>query len=484
MASLKKQVVVGVIWRMLEQFGSQLIAFAVSVVLSRILEPAEFGTVALLAIFVTLSGCLVQSGFGNALIQKKDADDLDFNSVFYFSLALSVVIYCVLWLCAPIIASFYNKPILVMVLRITAVKLIFDAVSGVQNAILNRKMFFNRSFWITLSGAISSGPIGIYMAYHGFGLWSLVWSSVIASFVGMVVRWFLIGWRPGLRFSWGRLSGLFGFGSKMLFSGLLETFFTQIYGLLIGKWYSTTELAFFNRGEHLPMLSMNCIQGSIGSVIFPALSKLQDRKDQLRSAMRQITRLSSFIVFPLMFGLAAVSEPLIRLLFTDKWLPAVPYMRLACVSYAFWPLHVANLQVIQALGRGDIYLKLEIIKKTLQIVTLACSFKYGVLAIAFMKMILSPVALYINSFPNKKLIFCSQKEQLRDIFSSFFLSIAMSASVFTFSFFIENLTLLLAMQIIFGVAIYVFGAFIFQVTGLHEALDIVKHGFKIILKYR
>lgn len=484
MASLKKQVVVGVIWRMLEQFGSQLITFAVSVVLSRILEPAEFGTVALLAIFVTLSGCLVQSGFGNALIQKKGADDLDFNSVFYFSLSLSAVIYCVLWFCAPVIASFYNKPILVMVLRITAVKLIFDAVSGVQNAILNRKMLFNRSFWITLAGSITAGAIGIYMAYHGYGLWSLVWSSVIGSFVGMVVRWFLIGWRPGLQFSWGRLSGLFGFGSKMLFSGLLETFFTQIYGLLIGKWYSTTELAFFNRGEHLPLLSMNCIQGSIGSVIFPALSKLQDQKDKLRSSMRQITRLSSFIVFPLMFGLAAVSEPLIRFLFTDKWLPAVPFMRLACVSYAFWPLHVANLQVIQALGRGDIYLKLEIIKKTLQILTLVCSFKYGVFAIAFTKMILSPVALYINSYPNKRLISCSQNEQFHDIFSSLILSVVMSAFVFTFSFFIENLTLLLAMQVIFGVAIYVCGAFIFQVTGLHEALAIIKHGFKMILKNR
>ena len=472
MSSLRQKVIQGIIWRMLEQFGAQLITFVVSIVLARILGPEEFGTVALLTIFISLSQCLVNSGFGVALIQKKDADDLDFNSVFYFSLAISVVLYGVLWLGAPIIATFYGKPILTVVLRVAAMKLFLDGINGVQNAVLAREMLFKLSFRITLSGTIASGIVGIWMAYAGYGLWALVWSSLISGFVAMGIRWFLIGWRPGLEFSWQRLKGLFHFGSKMLASGLLDTFFNQIYGLLIGKLYSPSDLAYFNRGENLPQMVMNSIQGSIGSVVFPALSKMQDDPGKIKMAMRKVLQMSSFFVFPMMFGLAAVAKPIVLLLLTEKWLPAVPYMQLACISYAFWPMHVANLQAVQALGRSDIFLKLEIIKKIAIVLVLAATFRDGVLAMAIGRMALAPFSVWVNSLPNKRLVGYSQFQQIQDIGPGGFLALGMALAVWALSVLEIGPWVLLFSQLFVGLSVYIIGAI---VLGLEPALAICHH---------
>ncbi|MGI5867982.1 MAG: lipopolysaccharide biosynthesis protein [Kiritimatiellia bacterium] len=454
MVSLRKQVVAGVFWRFSEQFVAQLITFGVSVVLARLLEPSEFGTVALLTIFLVLSQCLVNSGFGSALIQKKDADDLDFNSVFYLSLAISVLMYVCLWLGAPWIALFYGQPVLVPVLRVAAIRLIFDGLSGVQNAVLARRMLFKRSFWITLSGTLVGGVTGIWMAYSGFGIWALVWSSLASGFVSTAVRWFLIGWRPGFRFSWQRLASLFKFGSRILGSSLLDTFFTQIYGLIIGKWYSPSDLAYFNRGEHLPQMAMNSVQGSIGSVVFPALSKMQDDRNRLKSSMRKVMQSSSFIVFPMMFGLAAVAEPLVVLLFSDKWLPAVPYMQLACIGYAFWPIHVANLQAIQAVGRSDIFLKLEVVKKIMMLSMLLLTFRHGVLAIAIGRAAVAPFALWVNSLPNRQLISYSQTEQLRDILPIGCLSVLTAMLAWGIVSLVEQPVLSMSLAVSSGVFVY------------------------------
>lgn len=470
MTTLKNQVIGGVVWRTLEQFGTRGISVVVSIVLARILGPEEFGTVALLTIFLTLSSCLVNSGFSMALIQKKDVDDLDLNSVFYLNLAISLLIFGVLWICAPAIASFYGKPILVPVLRLSSVKLIIDAANGVQNVVLSRNMLFNRSFWISLSGIITNGVVGIWMAYTGFGLWALVWSFISGGLVATVVRWSLIGWRPTLQFSFTRLSSLFRFGSKMLWSSILETFSSQVYGLLIGKYYSAVDLAYFNRGANLPNLAMDSILGSISGVVFPALSKIQADKVRLKTAMQRILQTSSAVIFPLMFGLAAVAEPLIRLLYSDKWLMAVPYMQIACLGYALWPIHVANLQVIQAVGRGDIYLRLEIIKKVLIAVSILASFPYGAIALAFGKMLLSPISLYINCHPNTKLLDYSPSEQLLDVLPTFLLSVAMGVGVFSLSFFLDRPVVLLPLQILFGGVFYISAGLLLQIPGLQEVL--------------
>ena len=480
MGSLRKQVISGVLWRFAEQFGTQIITFVVSIVLARLLGPEEFGTVALLTIFLALSQCLVNSGFGTALIQKKDADDLDFNSVFYLSLALSALLFGALWFSAPAIADFYGKPVLISVLRVSAIKLIFDGLSGVQNAVLARQMLFNRSFWITLSGTLVGGVTGIWMAYSGLGIWALVWSSLAGGFVSTAVRWFLIGWRPAFQFSWQRLAALFKFGSRMLSSSLLDTFFTQIYGLLIGKWYSASDLAYFNRGEHIPQMAMNSVQGSIGSVIFPALSKMQDDKAKLKRAMRKVMQTSSFFVFPLMFGLAAVSKPLILVLISEKWLPAVPYMQLACISYALWPIHVANLQAIQAVGRSDVFLKLDIIKKCAILITLILTFRHGVLAMALGRVAVAPLSVWINSFPNKRLINYSQREQCLDLLPTFLTAVGMGLLVLLTSTFLTNDFAQLIVGVVVGIITYLLLSVVFRlVPEFHLANKLGGGGFTL-----
>ena len=462
MQSLKHKVIHGVIWRMLEQFGTQAITFVVSIILARLLGPDEFGTVALLSIFLALSNCLINSGLGIALVQKKDTDDLDFNSVFYLHVGIGIFVYLVLWFCAPLIAAFYGKPVLVAVLRVSALKLIFDSVSGVQNAVLTRNMLFKLGFRITLSGTIVGGVSGIWMAYAGYGLWALVWSSLLGGGVAMIVRWALIGWRPRLMFSWQRTRGLFRYGSKLLVSNLLDTFFVQSYGLIIGKVYSVSDLAYYNRGDHLPQVLMSSIQGAIGSVIFPALSKIQDDKRKMKEAMRKVMQTSSFFVFPMMFGLAVVAKPLVLVLLTEKWLPAVPFVQLACISYAFWPIHVANLQAISATGRSDILLKLEIVKKTMLALMLLLTFKHGVLAIMIGRVVLAPVSVFINSVPNKKIIGYSQLEQLKDILPELLLSSIMVFAAWTLSLAISHPLMLICTQILVGVTVYTAGAAIFK----------------------
>lgn len=474
MTDLKQKVIHGVFWRALERFGTQGISFVVSIILARLLGPEEYGTIALLYIFLAIAGVLVDSGFGTALIQKKEADDLDFNSIFYFNLVVSVVLYGVLWFAAPWIADFYDKPILIPVLRWSALTLMLNGVNGIQNAVLAREMKFNLSFWISLSGTISQGVIGISMAYMGYGLWALVFSSLGSQAISTLARWFLIGWTPSLQFSLGRVRQLFGFGSRMMLSGVLDTFFNQVYGLLIGKWYTPADLAYFNRGDSMPNMVMTSVQGVIGSVAFPALSKLQDEKEKLKSVMRRMMLTSSFIVFPAMFGLAAVAKPLVLLLLTEKWLPAVPYLQLACISYAFWPIHIANLQVIQACGRSDIFLNLEIIKKILLILSILLTFKYGVLALACGRATLGPIFAVINAFPCKKLIGYSPIEQTWDIAPNLMIGCLASILAYLPLLMIENTYLLLAIQVLIGMIVFTGTAFMFKIESVTYLLKNMK----------
>lgn len=476
MENIKKKIFTSVIWRFCEQFSSQIVSFLVSIVLARLLGPKEFGTVALLTIFIALSECIVNSGFGSALIQKKNADELDFNSVFYFSVFISIILYILLFFSAPFIAKFYAEPILIPVLRVTALKLFFDAINGVQNAILSRKMLFTKSFIITLPSTIMSGISGIYLAHTGFGIWSLVWSSLIGSIIATILRWFLIGWKPKLIFSYKRLKNLFSYGSKVLASGLLDTFFTQIYGLLIGKFYSSKDLGLYNRGSHIPQITMNAIQGSISSVLFPTLSKEQDDIESIKKITRKSIQSSSLLIFPCMFLLAVISKPLIYILYGGKWLFAVPFMQIACISYAFWHIHATNLQVILALKRSDIFLKQEIIKKILMLICISVTIPFGVIWLALGKIILIPFSCIINSFPNIQLINYTVKEQIKDTYPSFVCSICATILSIPICLIFENPYLLITTQII------VF-SFSFTVLGYKHKVPMFNYFFIKIITF-
>lgn len=449
----------------------QVVGFALSIVLARLLEPEEFGTVALLTIFLALAGTFIDGGFGAALIQKKDADELDFNSIFYFTLGIALALYALLWVSAGWIAAFYSKPVLIPVMRWQALSIILNAVNGIQNAVLSREMKFKVSFYSSLTGILAQGAIGISLAYYGYGIWALVYSSLGSSLLSTVVRGFLIGWHPSLMFSFQRVKNLFWFGSRMLVSCLLDTFFNQIYGLLIGRWYSAAELAYFNRGDAIPNMAMNSVQGVIGSVMFPALSKLQHDVKTLKAVTRRIMTFSSFLVFPVMFGMAAVAKPLVLLLLTEKWLPVVPFLQLACISYAFWPIHVANLQAIQACGRSDIFLKLEIAKKVLVILSILATFKYGVLALAWGRVALGPLCIIINALPCGTLIGYPVGEQAKDLLPSLALAGAMGCLVASVAWLPLGFYGGMVVQVVTGTLAYLGVAYLFRMNALMYGLD-------------
>ena len=414
--SLKSKVTKGAVWTLLEKLSTQVVGFVVGMVLARLLTPNDYGTVALTAIFFAVAGVLVDGGFGNALIQKKDADDLDFNSVFYLNVALSIVAYIAMFFAAPWIARFYNMSELVAIVRVSSICFIFNAVNAIQNAELTKKMLFHLSFRVSIITCITSAVCGITLAFLGFGVWALVWSSLITGIVGVIARWFIIAWRPKLMFSVARLKPLFSYGWKMALSALLDQTFVNLNSLLIGKFYLKSDVAFVNKGRSLPSLAMDQVDSTLGRVSFPALVLLQDDKVKLREAMRRMMRCSTFLVFPLMVGVAVCSWSCIRLLYGEKWTPAVPYMMLSCFTFALWPFHTINLRGIQALGRSDVFLILEIIKKSLVLVVIISAFRLGVFTwMAISAFAVGPLGVIINSWPNRKLLNYTIGMQIRDV---------------------------------------------------------------------
>jgi O-antigen/teichoic acid export membrane protein len=461
--SLKEKVFSGLVWRAMERFGTQAIQFVLTIVLARLLEPKDFGTIALLSVFLLLANVFVNSGFGTAIIQKKEIDARDLNSVLYLSLAISAILYGVLFLAAPAIARFYANPMLASVLRWMALGLVFSAINGVQNAVLTREMRFQASFWIQLAGFLVYGVVGIGMAYAGYGVWSLVFGSLASRITGVIGCWLLIGWRPKLQFCRKTVWQLYQYSRKVLAATLNDTLFTNIYNLIIGKLYNPEMLGFYNRGQSIPLTVMGSVSATISGVIFPALSQSQENKKQMRAMTRRMILTSSFLVFPAMLGLAVVAKPLVMLLLTEKWLPCVPFLQWTCINYAFWPLHEANLQVILASGRSDLYLKLEFIKKPLVILVILLTWRHGVLAMVIGQTLLSPLCIFINAWPNKKLIAYSALEQIRDISPIILLSTLMGVITFGCSEFISTGPLLLTLQILIGTIVYFGLSVVFRV---------------------
>lgn len=485
MSSLKQKVVKGVFWALLERLGVQGVGFIVSMVLARLLSPSDYGTIALLSIFIAIAGCLADSGFGTALVQKKEVTELDFNSVFYLSLVASGVLYAVLFFSAPMIARFYATPVLIPVLRVISLSVILNAINSVQNAELQRKLLFDKSFRISLIGVVATGVIGVTLAYLGYGVWALVWSRVVGGIIGMLTRWYFIAWRPQLIFSWESLRGLFKFGWKMALSGFLDTTYNNLYGLLIGRIYSKNDLAFVNRGQAIPSLAMNSINGTLVQVSFPALAQIQDRRDTLREAMRKMIRISTFFVFPMMTGVACTADSLVYLLFGDQWMPSVPYVRLACFTYALWPFHSINLQAIKAIGRSDLFLYLEIIKKMIGLITLFASMHFGVWwMMAVGAFVLGPLSVIVNAWPNRKLLGYSIGMQVKDVLSTAVLCTVMALFVVPVSYIFVPAFVRLPVQVVVGALAFASAAIIFKVQPLREAFSIIEKRLPKVLSQR
>ena len=469
-----KKVFNNFIWRFLERCGAQGVAFVVSIVLARLLDPTVYGTVALITVFTTIMQVFVDSGLGTALIQKKDADDTDFSTVFYFNLGMCILLYAIMFFAAPYIAAFYENDSLVPIIRVLSLTLVISGLMSIQQSFVSRNMLFKRFFFSTLGGTLVSAAVGIVMAYKGFGVWALVGQTLFSQFISTIILWVTVKWRPKLVFSFTRLKGLFSFGWKILTSALIDTVYKDLRSLIIGKLYSSEALAFYNKGQQFPQLIVNNINVSIDSVLLPAMSNEQDDKEKVKAMTRRSIKISTYIMMPLMIGMAVCAEPLIRLLLTEKWLPSVTFLRIFCLTFMIYPVHTANLNAIKAMGRSDMFLKLEIIKKVIGLAVLIATMWISVEAMAYSLLFIAVLSSFINAFPNKSLLGYSYKDQVVDIFPALMLSCVMGAAVYLIQFIGLGDILTLLIQVPLGAAVYIIGSKLLKLDSFGYVLSIFK----------
>jgi|LSQX01.1.fsa_nt_gb teichuronic acid exporter len=453
-------------WKLLERFGVQGVQFFVSIILARLLLPSDYGLLTLVLIFITIANVFVQSGLNTSLIQKKVVDSVDYSSVFFLSLGIASVLYVILYCTAPFIASFYDNLGLIPVLRVLALTLFPGAFNSIQNAIVSRTMQFRRLFYSSVGAGFISGIVGIALAYSGYGIWALVFQQLTNQVCVTIILWFTVKWRPTPQFSKKRVKDHFTFGWKLLVSSLIDTTYRDLRSLIVGKVYNPAMLGYYNRGQQFPQLIISNINGSIQAVMLPALAAQQDDTERVKSIMRRSIATSSFIVFPMMLGLAVVGKPLVILLLTEKWLPAVPFLQIFCISYALWPLHTANLQAINAMGRSDIFLKLEVIKKIVGLVILGVSIPFGIYALALGEIISSLLSTFINAYPNNKLLGYGYLEQLKDVLPSALLSFVMCIGIIPISLIPLPSILILIAQIVVGSVLYIGLAYVLRFESL------------------
>ncbi len=471
-------VISNLVWRFAERCGAQLVSFIVSIVLARILAPEDYGTIALVTVFTAILQVFVDSGLGTALIQKKDADEIDFSSVFYFNFVVCLILYLGMFAAAPFIADFYGDVTLVPVIRILSLTIVISGVKGIQQAYVSRNMLFKRFFFSTIGGTIFSAVLGIAMAYAGFGIWALVAQQLSNTFIDTLILWITVRWRPTKSFSWTRLKYLLSFGWKLLVSSLLDTAYNNLRNLIIGKMYSSSDLAFYNQGDKFPKVIVTNINASIDSVLLPTMSSAQDDKERVKQMTRRAIKTSTYVMAPLMMGLAFCAEPIVSLVLTDKWLPCVPFLRIFCITYMFWPVHTANLNAINAMGRSDWFLRLEIIKKIMGMTILLSTMWFGVMAMAYSLLLSSVLSQIINSWPNRKLLGYGYLEQVRDFAPGILLAVIMGICVYFISFLHLSTVVTLLIQFIGGAAIYIGVSAILKLEEFEYLLGMVKSFLK------
>lgn len=471
---LRTKTIINMVWRFAERTGAQGVAFVVSIVLARLLDPNAYGTVALLTVFTNILNVFIDSGFGNALIQKKDADELDFSTVFIFNMGMCFALYIILFIASPLIADFYDDPNLIPLMRVLGLTLVIAGIKNIQQAYVSKNLLFKKFFYSTLGGTIVAAIVGICMAYKGLGAWAIVFQQVINAAIDTAILYITVGWKPCFRFSFQRFKGLFSFGWKLLISSLIDTVYNNIRQLVIGKTYSSSDLAYYNQGEKFPKTIVANINNAIDSVLLPVMSSVQDDKNRMRSMTRRAIKTSTYVMAPIMVGMAFTAKPLISLVLTEKWLGCVPYLRVFCITYMFYPIHTANLNAINAMGRSDLFLKLEIIKKVIGVGTIIIALFYGPLVMAYSLLITTFVNAFFNASPNKKLMEYSYWDQLRDILPGFLLAIIMGICTLSVRFLnLGNLATLIG-QILIGMCVYIGGSYWLKFESFNLIIDMIK----------
>lgn len=474
MSSNESRVFSNVLWRFMERVGAQLVQFIVSIVLARILLPEDFGIVALVVVIASVFQVFVDSGLGNALIQKKNSDDIDFSSVFYFNMILCVVLYGALFFVSPSISAFFDQAELTPVLRVLGLIVVVSGIKNIQQAYVSKTMQFRKFFFATIIGTIISAVVGVILALNGAGVWALVAQRLTNLTVDTLVLWITVDWRPKKAFSLDRLKELLKYGWKLSVSSLINTLYGSIRSFIIGKQYTEADLGYYNQGEQVPMVIGTNINRAIDSVLFPVMSENQDDPQKVKAITRKTLKTSIYILAPLMVGLSVCSKEIIPLFFTEKWNDAIPFLAVFAIIYMFFPFHTANLNAIKAMGRSDIFLSLEAIKFLFDLLCLIVAFKFGPFAIALSLLVSDVISQVINSFPNRKLISYGYLEQLKDISAELILAFVMGGIVLLVKLLNFGLVLTLILEVIVGVIIYVTGSVFFKLESYKTLIGILK----------
>ncbi len=472
--NLKSKTVSGVLWSAVERFSLQGVQFVINILMARLLLPSDYGMIGMLAVFLQISQTFVDSGFSDALVQKKDRTETDLSTVFYFNIVISVLLYVLLFIGAPYIAQFYRMPELTLVARIIMLNLIFSSFTAVPKTILTIRIDFRTQSKISLISAIISGVVGIIMAYKGTGVWALVAQTLLNAILITFLFFCCVNWRPLRIFSKASFQGLFSFGSKLLFSRLIHALYYNLYAIVIGRQYSSIELGYYTRAEQFAIFPSGNINAIISRVTFPILSSIQDDDKRLALAYRKYIRLASFLIFPLMIGLAAIAEPLVSFLLTAKWSGIVILLQILCLDWMLDHLSQINLNLLLIKGRSDLSLRLEIIKKIIATFILIISIPYGIEIMCWGRVLYSVLATYMNSYYTNRLIGLSFKTQMRDVFPSLLLAVGMGITVhWSISIFSSDLLKIIGGSII-GIIFYVVVSIFLKIEEFKEFVLIIK----------
>ncbi len=467
--SLKSKAVHALSWSFLESVGLQSVRFGLGIVLARLLFPEQFGLIGMLTIFMAVAQSLLDSGFGAALIQKRDVTETDVCSIFYFNIVVGLAAAGLLWVVAPWIASFYNQTILTPLTRALSLTIVINSFGLIQSTILEKKIDFRTQTKVSLFASLLSGILGVTLAAMGIGVWSLVVQQISSSMFRTLFLWILNSWRPALIFSFKSLREMFGFGSRLLASGLLDQIFENIYLLIVGKLFSATDLGFFTRAKTVGELPPHAFSAMVGRVIFPMFSTIQDDPARLKRGMKKALTTMALVNFAMMVGFAVIARPLVLVLFTEKWAESIHYLQLFCLFGLLYPLHYINLVLLQALGRSKQFLRLEIIKKVLIVINIAVTVRWGISAMIYGMIAMSIICYYLNTYYTGVLISYQIREQLRDLFPYLIMAVLMGVAVYAAGLlYLPSLWSMLLVQITTGTVIYVLLCWLFRLAAFME----------------
>lgn len=474
MNSLKQKAAMGVFWSTVERFSVQGVQFLIMIVMARLLTPHDYGIIGMLAIFLAVSQSLIDSGFSQALIRKQDRTEVDNNTVFYFNIVVSALLYVILYVSAPFVADFYDTPQLCPVMRVVCLGIMFNSLAVVQRALLTIRIDFKTQAKAALTAAITSGVVGIVMAYHGFGVWSLVTQQLLNLGINTGLLWLLSKWRPRLVYSWQSFHELFAFGSKLLASGLLDTIYRNIYPIVIGKLFSASSLGHYTRAHQFSEFPSSNLTGIIQRVTYPVLCEIQDDDERLSNIYRRFLKLSAFVIFPLMVGLSSVAQPFVNIILGQQWGFCGQLLQIICFSMMWYPIHSINLNLLQVKGRSDLFLRLEIIKKILGVSVLCITAPFGLVVMCYGSILNSLVALAINTYYTGKLINVGFLRQMRDLLPTIALCLTMFALILSVNYFLPGDVTKLCAGIVLGVAFYSLLSYVFKFSELKELISLVR----------